>query len=167
MKHQKRANPIGAIHLQDEATLIQLTAEIVANYVANNAVAVSDLPSLIQTINQTLSTLGQPVVAAEPATQKLTSAQIKKSIKPEGLVSFIDGRPYKTLKRHLSKHGLTIADYKEKYGLPKDYPTTAADYSAKRSEMAKSLGLGRQAGVAAPVAKPRAKRAAKVVTHAA
>lgn len=152
--------------MQDENTLIELTAEIVANYVANNSVAVTDLPSLIQTISQTLSTLGQPTAVVEPDAQKLTSAQIKKSIKPDELVSFIDGRPYKTLKRHLSKHGLTVADYKEKFGLPKDYPTTAADYSAKRSEMAKSLGLGRQASAAAPVAKPKAKRAPKAVKEA-
>jgi predicted transcriptional regulator len=89
---------------------------------------------------------------------------IRKSVRPDGLISFIDGKPYKTLKRHLSKHGLTVAEYKEKFGLPKDYPTTASDYSAKRSEMARSLGLGRQratesAKEASP--KPRARRAAK------
>jgi predicted transcriptional regulator len=153
--------------LQDETTIIQLTAEIVANYVANNPVAVNELPALIQTISQTLSTLGEAAPAAEPHSQKATAAQIRKSIKSDGLISFIDGRPYKTLKRHLSKHGLTVAEYKEKFGLPKDYPTTAADYSAKRSEMAKSLGLGRQAGVPAPVGKSKAKRASKPAAEAA
>ena len=78
------------------------------------------------------------------------------------MISFIDGKPYKTLKRHLSKHGLSVEEYKAKFGLPKDYPTTAADYSAKRSEMAKSLGLGRQSVNAADT-KPKAKRTPKSV----
>jgi len=148
--------------LEDQSLIIALTTEIVANYVANNTVAVADLPSLIQTISQTLSTLGQADVIAEPETQKITPAQVKKSIRPDGLISFIDGKPYKTLKRHLSKHGLSVEDYKAKFGLPKDYPTTAADYSAKRSEMAKSLGLGRQTADAKSIdAKPKAKRAPK------
>ncbi len=147
--------------MEDQPTTIELAAEIVANYVANNKVSIEQLPDLIRTINQALNGLGQPEVAAEPETVKVTAAQIRKSIRPEALISFIDGKAYKTLKRHLAKHGLSIADYKEKFGLPKDYPTTAADYSAKRSEMAKSLGLGRQA--AAPIETPRAaaKRAPK------
>jgi len=143
--------------LEDQPSTIELAAEIVANYVANNKVAIEQLPELIRTINAALNGLSQPEVAAEPETAKVTAAQIRKSIRPEALVSFIDGKSYKTLKRHLSRHGLSIADYKTKFGLPKDYPTTAADYSAKRSEMAKSLGLGRQA--AAQVEAPAPKRA--------
>ena len=148
--------------MEDQSLIIALTTEIVANYVANNTVAVADLPSLIQTINQTLTNLGQPEAAAEPEAQKITPGQVKKSIRPDGLISFIDGKPYKTLKRHLSKHGLSVEEYKAKFGLPKDYPTTAADYSAKRSEMAKSLGLGRQSVNAADT-KPKAKRTPKSV----
>jgi len=144
-----------------------MTAEIVSAYVSGNKIATTDLADLIQSVFKSLSTVGQS--AAEPtpeASAKPTTGQIRKSVRPDGLVSFIDGRPYKTLKRHLSKHGLTVAEYKEKYGLPKDYPTTASDYSAKRSEMAKSLGLGRQAkaevaAVAAPAPKTRKPRVAK------
>lgn len=144
--------------------MIELTSEIVANYISNNQVSIEQLPELIRTVSQTLNKLGQPETAAEPEATKPTAALIRKSIRPDGLVSFIDGKPYKTLKRHLSKHGLTVSDYKEKFGLPKDYPTTASDYSAKRSEMARSLGLGRQRSadtVTKEAAKPKAKRATK------
>ena len=147
--------------MEDEASTIELTAEIVANYVSNNSVSIEQLPELIRTVSQTLSRLGQPDVAVEPETDKPTSAQVRKSIRPDGLVSFIDGKSYKTLKRHLSRHGLTIADYKAKFGLPKDYPTTSPEYSAKRSEMARSLGLGRQR--AAATEKPAKARKSKVV----
>ncbi len=150
----------------DEPTpMIELTSEIVANYVANNTVAIEELPALIRTINQTLNSLGQTAPALEPEVEKPSASQIKKSIRPDGLVSFVDGKPYKTLKRHLAKHGLTIAEYKEKYGLPKDYPSTSPEYSAKRSAMAKTLGLGRQrissAAAPEPEVKPVAKRAPK------
>ncbi len=143
--------------MEEQTTMIELTSEIVANYVANNTVSIEELPTLIRTINQTLSTLGQTSAAQEPAPDRPTTAQIKKSIRPDGLVSFIDGKPYKTLKRHLAKHGLTIADYKEKFGLPKDYPSTSPEYSAKRSAMAKTLGLGRQRAAAVD-GEPRPKR---------
>lgn len=151
--------------MEDQNTLIELTSEIVANYISHNQVPIEQLPDLIRTVNQTLSQLGQPQAPPEAETARPTSAQVRKSIRPEGLVSFIDGKPYKTLKRHLSKHGLSVADYKEKFGLPKDYPTTASDYSAKRSEMARSLGLGRQraadpTGDASPKAKRGSKKAA-------
>ena len=65
-------------------------------------------------------------------------AQIRKSITPDALISFIDGKPYKTLKRHLTGNGMTIEQYRERFGLPRDYPSTAASYSAQRSALAKS-----------------------------
>jgi predicted transcriptional regulator len=146
--------------MEEQTTMIELTSEIVANYVANNTVSIEELPALIRTINQTLSSLGQASAVQEPAPDRPTGAQIKKSIRPDGLVSFIDGKPYKTLKRHLAKHGLTIAEYKEKFGLPKDYPSTSPEYSAKRSAMAKTLGLGRQRA-AVPEGEPKVKRAGR------
>jgi predicted transcriptional regulator len=154
------------LKLEDQATTTALAAEIVANFVANNAVSIEQLPDLIRTVHKALSGLGDAEPDASPAMAKPTPAQIRKSIRPEALVSFIDNKPYKTLKRHLAKHGLTIAEYKEKYGLSRDYPTTAAEYSAKRSQMARSLGLGRPAEAAPapveePAAKPTAKRASK------
>ena len=71
------------------------------------------------------------------ATITLTPAQIRKSITPLALISFVDGKSYKTLKRHLGRHGLTLDDYRTKYGLPDDYPSTAPAYSEKRSAMAR------------------------------
>ena len=75
---------------------------------------------------------------------KATPAQIKKSITPDHLISFEDGKPYKTLRRHLTLRGLSPEAYRAKHGLPADYPMTSATYSAQRSELARSLGLGQQ-----------------------
>jgi predicted transcriptional regulator len=125
--------------------------------VANNEVPVDQLPGLIRTVSQALGGLGQPEITAEPETAKPSVAQIRKSIRPDGLVSFIDGRTYKTLKRHITTNGLTVAEYKTKFSLPADYPTTSPEYSAHRSQMAKSLGLGRQrAATAAEAPAPAA-----------
>jgi predicted transcriptional regulator len=76
---------------------------------------------------------------------KPSAAEIRKSVKPAGIVSFIDGKVYRTLKRHLSKNGFTPESYRTAYGLPADYPMVAADYSAQRSSLAKEIGLGRRA----------------------
>ena len=135
--------------MSDSETIV-LVSEIVANYVANNKVSVEELPSLIQTVSSALNSLGQPEVIPEPTVAKPTSAQVRKSITDNGLISFIDGKTYKTLKRHLTTNGMTPQDYRGKYGLPADYPTTAPAYSAARSAMAKSIGLGRKAGEKAP-----------------
>ena len=128
-----------------DSKLVELTAEIASSFVANNNVAQSELPALIASIHTALSTVGaasnSPV--GPEVVLKRTPAQIRKSITPDALISFIDGKPYKTLKRHLTTHGETIASYKEKYGLPVDYPSTTPNYSAARSAMARSAGLGK------------------------
>jgi predicted transcriptional regulator len=134
--------------------LKEMTTDIVSSYVTSNTVAASELPALIHSVFKALSTIDAPEIQDEPAVVKATTAQIKKSIRPDGLVSFEDGKTYKTLKRHLTTRGLTVAQYKEKWGLPGDYPSTSPDYSARRSEMARSLGLGQRAA-----AKTGAKRA--------
>lgn len=124
---------------------IEMTGEVVAAYVSHNHVAVADLPALIASVHTSLSGFaeGSIVQPAEEAASKPTSAQIRKSVKPEGIVSFIDGKTYKTLKRHLTSHGLDPDRYRERFGLPGDYPMVALAYSEKRSSLAKSLGLGR------------------------
>jgi len=126
--------------------ILELTAEIASSFVTNNTVAQGDLPALIVSIHTALSTVDSASAGSvEPEiVLKRTPAQIRKSITPDALISFIDGRPYKTLKRHLTTHGETFASYKEKYGLPGDYPSTSPNYSAARSAMAKSLGLGKR-----------------------
>ena len=121
--------------------LIELTSEIAASYLGTNSVGMDELPTLIKSIHAALSTVGQTPVESL-IESKPTAAQIRKSITPDALISFIDGKPYKTLKRHLTTQGETVASYKARFGLPADYPTTAPSYSAARSAMAKSLGLG-------------------------
>lgn len=143
---------------EDKAHLIEMTAGIVAAYVEKNKVAVTDLPALIKATHDALAGIGSPSPVTEEAVTKATPAQIRKSITPDALISFEDGKPYKTLKRHLTTHGITIAEYKAKWGLPNDYPTTAPSYSEARSAMAKALGLG-QGGRKPAAAKGKAKKA--------
>lgn len=123
---------------------IALTAEIIAAYVSNNSVPVSELANLLSSVHAALENLAA-IGSATPSksgVEKPTAAQIKKSITPDGLISFEDGKSYKTLRRHLTIRGLSPEAYREKWGLSRDYPMTAPSYSAQRSELAKSLGLG-------------------------
>jgi len=122
---------------------IERTVDVVAAYVSNNSVPTTELPALIASVHEALNRVASgPVAQASESVEKPTPAQVRKSIRPDGLISFIDGKSYKTLKRHLTKHGLDPHTYRERYGLPADYPTTSANYSAQRSALAKSLGLG-------------------------
>ena len=123
---------------------IELTADIVTAYVSNNSVPVGGLADLIASVHRGLTSLGTPTEPAPVEVEKPTSAQIRKSITHDGLVSFVDGKTYKTLKRHLTGAGLDPASYRQRYGLPNDYPMTAPSYSEARSALAKSLGLGQQ-----------------------
>ena len=125
---------------------IELTADIVSAYVSNNSIPASELANLLASVHTAVSGLaaGGTNKAAEDAVEKPTPAQIKKSITPDVLISFEDGKPYKTLRRHLTLRGLTPEAYRAKHGLSADYPMTAASYSAQRSELARSLGLGQQ-----------------------
>lgn len=123
---------------------VELAADLVSAYVSNNSLPAADLPGLLVQVHAALSGLSAPVAAPEDSVEKATPTQIKKSITPDALISFIDGKPYKTLKRHLSTHGLDFEAYRARYGLPADYPTVSANYSAARSALAKDLGLGQQ-----------------------
>ena len=131
---------------------VALTAGLVSAYVSNNHVQPGEVSALIASMHDALARLAQGAATAAPAVEKLTPAQIRKSITPDALISFIDGKPYKTLKRHLTGNGLTIEEYRERYGLPRDYPTTAASYSAMRAEFARNAGLGQNRKKAAPKA---------------
>ncbi|AWN43566.1 MucR family transcriptional regulator [Methylobacterium durans] len=125
-----------------ELNPIDVAAEIVSAYVANNSVSQAELPALIASVHTALSGLGKPARSAEQQFEKATPAQIKASISPDALISFIDGKPYKALKRHLTTHGLDPVAYCQRYGLPYDYPMVTASYAAQRSELAKASGLG-------------------------
>lgn len=128
----------------DQSDLIVFTSDIVAAYVSNNSVRPADLPALLADVHAAIASLGGASASAEPKVEKLTPSQIRKSVTPDALISFLDGKPYKTLKRHLSGHGLTIEQYRERFGLPRDYPSTAASYSEQRSKLALAFGLGNQ-----------------------
>jgi predicted transcriptional regulator len=127
--------------------IVELAGDIVSAYVSNNSVPVSELPTLLGSVHATLASLasGARIAAAEPAVEveKPSAAQIRKSITEEGIVSFLDGKTYKTLKRHLTTYGLEPRSYRDRYGLPADYPMVAPAYAAQRSALAKQIGLGR------------------------
>ena len=143
------------IATDQQQTFIEQASDIVSAYVSNNSVPISELPALLAGVHAALAKLSAPAAAVTETADKPTPAQIRKSVTPDALISFIDGKPYKTLKRHLSRNGLTIEQYRERFGLPRDYPSTAASYSAQRSELARSLGLGQQRRKsAAPVQEP-------------
>ncbi|WP_298951492.1 MucR family transcriptional regulator [uncultured Methylobacterium sp.] len=148
-----------------EGSLAELTSDIVSAYVSKNSVPLADLPSLIASVHASLSALGQPAAQAAED-HRVTPAQIRKSITPDHLVSFLDGRSYKSLKRHLTSHGTSPDEYRRKFGLGHDYPMVAASYAAQRSELAKSLGLGQQrrraaeAAGSAPARRGRPRKAA-------
>lgn len=124
-----------------EEDLKELTAQIVAAFVQKNRIAATELPHLIGLVHRSLASVGPAAPQAAQA-RKLTPAQIRKSVTHDAVTSFEDGRPYKSLKRHLARHGLTPAEYREKWGLPPDYPMVAPSYSEARSALAKSAGLG-------------------------
>ena len=127
----------------DNDPLLQLTADIVSAYVSNNPTPPASLPGLIANINSAIRNLGGPPPAPEPA-ELVPAVPIKKSITPDYLVSLEDGRKFKSLKRHLAtSYGLTPELYRKKWSLPADYPMVAPGYAAHRSELAKSMGLGR------------------------
>ena len=107
-----------------------------------NHVRAAELPDLISNVHAALAGMGS-VPAAEPEPAKpVPPVSIKKSVTDGYLISLEDGKQYQSLKRHLTKRGLTPAEYRAKWGLPNDYPMTAPGYSARRSELAKSIGLG-------------------------
>jgi predicted transcriptional regulator len=116
------------------------TADVVSAYVSHNSVRTADLPDLIASVHWALQGLKAPQ-QAEPEKRE-PPVSIKKSITPDFLISMEDGRRYKSMKRHLTGRGLTPEQYREKWGLPRDYPMVAPNYAKQRSELARASGLG-------------------------
>jgi predicted transcriptional regulator len=123
-------------------SFVDLTASLIAAYVAHNSVPAEELPGLIGSVHATLAGLGAPAAPAEPEVERPTAAQIRKSVTPDAITSFLDGKPYKSLKRHLTTRGYTPESYRQAFGLDVTYPMVAANYAAQRSELAKASGLG-------------------------
>lgn len=127
-----------------DPALAEIASEVVSAYLAKNHIPPAELPSLITSVYSAFAGLGRaPAPAAEPE-KPVPAVPIRKSVTDEYLVSLEDGKHYSTLKRHLTKLGLTPADYRAKWGLPADYPMTSPAYARQRSELAKSIGLGQK-----------------------
>jgi predicted transcriptional regulator len=123
--------------------LLKLATEIVAAYVSNNPVPVSELPAMIKSVHATLGGLSSGT-AADIQTAQKPAVTVKKSITPEYIICLEDGKKLKMLKRYLrSRYNLSPEEYRAKWGLPADYPMVAPNYAAQRSEFAKKIGLGR------------------------
>jgi len=123
---------------------IELAADIVSAYVSNNSVPSNELPALINEIHSALIRVGGGAVEA-PAEAPKPAVPLKKSVTPDYIVCLEDGKKFKSLKRHLrTQYNMTPEQYREKWGLPVDYPMVAPNYARARSELAKEMGLGQQ-----------------------
>ena len=124
--------------------LVEVAADVVAAFVANNSLPIAELPALIQAVHGTVVKLasGADIPTIPQAAAKEPMVPIRKSITPDYLICLEDGKKFKSLKKHLAGLGLTPAQYREKWKLPADYPMVAPNYAAQRSALAKKLGLG-------------------------
>ena len=142
----------------DSATLLDLTARIVSAYAGNATLSPTELTDVIGSVSRALAQLS--ATAVEPETKELAPAvPVKKSVTADFIVCLEDGKKLKMLKRHLmSTYGMTPADYRTKWNLPRDYPMVAPNYAATRSQLAKKIGLGKSPAKPSIPAKPAARR---------
>ncbi len=124
--------------------LLALTTNIVSAHVANNSVALTDLPRLIREVHDTLVSVGSG--APREKERPTPAVPIRRSVTPEHIICLEDGKKLKMLKRHLkTSYNMTPEDYRERWGLPADYPMVAPNYAKQRSKLAKEIGLGTRA----------------------
>ena len=125
--------------------LLQLTTTIVSAYIAGNDLPAEDLPGLIQGVYAALARATEAPTKEARAERQEPAIPIKQSVFPDYIVCLEDGRKLKMLRRHLAtRYGMTVVEYRTKWGLPASYPVVAPNYATKRSELAKQLGLGRK-----------------------
>lgn len=131
--------------LELESELLELSTEIISAYVSHNVIPAAELPELIANVYGAMSaTQTDPVEAKEPLKPAVS---VRRSITDDYLICLEDGKKFKSLKRHLRTHyGLSPEEYRDKWGLPADYPMVAPNYAAARSELAKKMGLGQRGG---------------------
>jgi predicted transcriptional regulator len=130
--------------MTEDTSYIELAAEIVSAYVSNNSVPASELPALIQDVHGALTKLGGSI-QEEPQEPQKPAVSVKKSIAPDYIICLEDGKKFKSLKRHLrTQYNMSPEQYREKWGLPADYPMVAPNYAEARSRLAKQMGLGQQ-----------------------
>jgi predicted transcriptional regulator len=155
-----------------QTNIIELATEITIAWLGNPNVRVSveDVPAFLHAMHATLTDLDKgpgeandPALAAPEEENVVPAVSVRKSLaSPDHIISMIDGKPYRTLRRHLSRHGLTPEQYRERYNLKSDYPMVAPSYSLVRSAMAQKIGLGRKRMPADAPAKrqPRGRKSA-------
>ena len=125
---------------------LELAAQIVSAHVSNNTVEAAALPALIQEVYRALNSLKGGISEAVTPEKPVPAVPIKKSVYPDYIVCLEDGKKLKMLKRHLqSSYNMTPEQYRERWGLPRDYPMVAPSYAERRSDLAKEIGLGRKA----------------------
>jgi predicted transcriptional regulator len=149
---QKQEELLAANETSTDA--LDLATELTVAWLANpnTRAGAEDVPAFLSRMHAALGNLAAPQAAEEPETeQQFTPAvSVRKSLaSPDHIISMIDGKPYKTLRRHLSRHGLTPEQYRERFGLKPDYPMTSEAYSQVRRDLAKRIGLGRKAAAPA------------------
>ena len=157
-----------------ELNAVELATELTIAWLGNpnTRSSADDVPAFLGKMHDTVAQLlggGQQAPAAEPAPEYTPKISARKSLaSKDHIISMIDGKPYKTLRRHLSTNGLTPAEYRERYGLKADYPMVAENYSESRRAMAKQIGLGRKGKTAdtgaQPAAEPKARGRKKAET---
>jgi predicted transcriptional regulator len=134
--------------------LLDAVTSIVAAYVANNTVPKETLATLISDVFRSLTQMGQKTV---PVEELKPAVPVKRSVQPDHIVCLEDGKKFKSLKRHLMSHyNMTPEEYREKWGLPYDYPMVAPNYAQTRSELAKRIGLGQRKAPVEIAPKPKA-----------
>ena len=128
--------------------ILALASDIVAAYAGRNQMASGELPDLIRSVHATLSGLSNGTGdggEAAPEAPPTPAVPIDASVTPDAIICLEDGKPFKTLKRHLrTAYDMSPEEYRDRWGLSKDYPMVAPNYSAKRAETAKKIGLGRK-----------------------
>jgi predicted transcriptional regulator len=135
-----------------------LTSEILCAYLSRNAVPAGDLPALMVESYAALEAMLVRAPSGDARISKPTPEQIRASVTDDAITSFEDGKRYRTLKRHLTRYGLTVAEYKAKWGLPDDYPVCAKSFSDLRSARARSIGLGQRLGQGRSASAPAGRR---------
>ncbi len=127
---------------QDNAQILEMTADIVSAYLSANTIAAAEVPGLIASIHASLTQVSGGAVEA-PAEPQVPAVPVRRSITPDYLICLEDGLKFKSLKRHLrTKYDMSPEEYRAKWGLPNDYPMVAPNYAKARSELAKAIGLG-------------------------
>jgi predicted transcriptional regulator len=142
-----------------------LLAQILSSYLSNNTVAAADLPSVIESVKKAFGGSAEAISTTPSASASKTwqpAVPVKKSVTPDAVICLCCGQRFKTLRRHLqTTHQLNPREYRATFGLKSDYPMVAPNYAAQRSDLAKSLGLGRKVGMKTAPTKAAAKRASK------